>query len=381
MICVAFILFHTGETRALLPAMLQMAARPDQYCLRIIPVGQVAKNNLPDTLISFIKIPRFVQAGMGHNDAYHTRFSKEDVQEVIAYCDAFQHIVMGVPSKIQAQIAEALPRIKQRIAYLDVGSDVGKINAFSKHVDMLIVTSLIAQKTAQNIIMQYKLANKPRVLAGRHGDFDTWRERYEQDMPSNHIAAIQTELCVKSTDNVLLWAGGYGDDERLGFIKFLQAFVLFEHKYKLRVTIHPGLKAYSPEKLNQILGDYYIQALLQFGFSKQEACQIFTNLDAFSVACVAHGVVSVSSMVGPQAVSIGVRAKTVFVSDAISPIIGIRMVRTQEAWQVVLNHWLSKKRRVINSENYHQAMNKLSLPRESTWAILEDVLNQEQNKR
>jgi hypothetical protein len=383
MIRVAFILFHTGETRALLPAMLQMAARPKQYCLRIIPVGQVAKNNLPELLLPFIQVPRFIQAGEGQNDAYKTSFPEENIQEVLEYCDAFQHIVMGVPSKIQAQIAQALPRLKQRIAYIDIGADVHRINAFLKHVDMFIVTSLMAQKAAQTIVMQSELEKKPRVLAGRNGDFDTWREQYTTQI--KNIETIQAKLCIHSTDKVLLWAGGYGDAsendaEKLGFIKFIEAFLPFKNEYKLKIAIHPGLKSYPSKKLNQILEDYYINPLSMRGFSEKEAHKMVTQFDAFSVACVAHGVISIGSMVAPQAVSLGVRAKTVFVSDNISPITGIKTIRIKEEWQEIFNRWLSKERRIINSEIYDKAIKKLSIPKESTFAILELLLSNDKNQ-
>ena len=377
MIHVAFILFHTGETRALLPTMLKMAAKPEQYCMRIIPVGQVAKNNLLDSLIPFIHVPRFIQAGEGQNDAYKTAFSKEHIQEVIQYCEGFDHIVMGVPAKIQAQIAEALPRCTQRIAYIDVGSDAYKIHAFLRHVDAFIVTSLMAQKNAQDIIMQSDLKKKPPVLAGRHGDFDTWREHYGVQI--KNIESIQDKLSIHGTDKVLLWAGGYGDvsehdEERIGFVKFLEAFLPFKDDYKLRIAIHPGLKNYAARKLNQLLEYYYIEPLSRLGFSKKEAQKVITKLDTFSVACVAHGVISVSSMVAPQAVSIGVRAKTIFVSDHISPIIGIKTIRKADEGQQIFNRWLSQERRKINSKSYDAAIKKLSIPNQSTFSILECLL-------
>jgi hypothetical protein len=385
MICVAFILFHAGETRALLPTMRQMAAQPEHYCLRIIPVGQVAKNNLSDVLMPHIIIPRFIQAGMGHNDAYHTVFSEEDVQEIVGYCDAFQHIIMGVPAKIQIQVAKAMPKTKQRIAYVDVGADECKIDAFSNTIDILIVTSLIAKKTAEKLIMRSGLKNKPRVLAGRHGDFDSWRERYEHDVKDRDLSMIQVQLGVASSDNVILWAGGYGDRtdndiEKLGFTLFMKAFVNFKHQYQLRIAIHPGIKNYSSPTRDLILEAYYIRPLLEHGFSQAEIKSILTRLDTFSIACVAIGVVSVSSMVGPQAVSIGVRAKTVFVNNSISSITGIKTIKTAKAWQAVLSGWLCKKRRAFNSKKYHQAICKLSLPKESTWDILEDTLMQDDDK-
>ena len=225
--------------------------------------------------------------------------------------------------------------------------------------------------------MHSELKRKPKVLAGRHGDFDTWREQYAIQI--KNIETIQAKLCIHSTDIVLLWAGGYGDvsendEEKLGFIKFAKAFLPFKHEYKLRITIHPGLKNYPAKKLNQILENYYIKPLLMLGFSAKEAQKSVTRLDTFSVACVAHSVISVGSTVAPQAVSIGVRAKSVFVIDDIPRIIGIKTIRTTEEWREIFNRWLSKERRIINSDHYDKAMNKLSIPKESTFAILEHLL-------
>ena len=49
-------------------------------------------------------------------------------------------------------------------------------------------------------------------------------------------------------------------------------------------------------------------------------------------------------------------------------------------WQEIFNRWLSKERRIINSEIYDKAIKKLSIPKESTFAILELLLSNDKNQ-
>lgn len=373
---IAFILFHTGETTALLPTMLKMAGKPEKYEICIVPVGQAARGRLPDELAEFIRTPSFVAAGKAANDEFQKEFSPECIQEVLALCETFNNVVIGFPSKLQAQIAQALPHSKQRIIYFDAGNDEAKIETFAPFSNTLVFTTLANHSQAQAFISDSELSNKPQVVPARHGDFDRWRYAYKS-MTEERFAAIRASLDVSSTDKVILWAGGYGDNfsaedaEAIAFRLFIETFKLYQQYFKLRITLHPGIKnTYSAEKLKSIQDTYYLQPLLNLGFSADEVSKVITQLDTLQVASVSLGVVSSGSTVAPQAVLIGTRAKNI-IPDSHPPLFqGIEDVNTPARLSLLLERWAYKDRRQPGDGSYENAVAKLGIPKESTKHVI-----------
>ena len=388
---ITFILFHTGETKALMPSIKIMLNHPAQYELRIIPVGQSAKNLLlaDNDLKEITHIPAFVKAGRGSNEEYQKEFSPNDVEEVVQLCVAYNNIVIGFPAIIQEQIARALPAEKNRIIYFDSGSDQTRIRAFSPFANTLIFTSLLDQHEAQHFIDQLDLNNKPTIVAAKHGDFNAWLAAYRQMTPEE-IDNIRKTLHVDSKDKIILWAGGYGnpisdtDKEAVAFKAFLDTFTLYKEHYQLRITLHPGLKnSYSKEKLKDIQENYYLTPLRKIGYSDNEIQHVITPISSIQAASVALGVFSAGSTVARQTVMIGGRAKNItpFNDPGQNSLFeGIEDVKKPQRLSALLARWLGKKRRLLNSESYKKTIKKLKLPVASTANMLKKLLISKKEK-
>lgn len=375
---IAFVLYHTGETRALMPTMLKMAKKGDKYAICIIPVGQAARGSLPEDLSCFIKTPSFVNAGKCTNDEFKNEFPSDYVNEVLALCEGFDNVVIGFPSKLQAQIARGLPESKQRIIYFDGGSDETKIQAFAPISNTLVFTTLANHKNAQDLISRINLRHKPTVVPARHGDFDRWRYAYKS-MTEAKFAEIRRTLQVSTTDKVILWAGGYGDtfssadEEAIAFKLFVETFVAYQQHFKLRITLHPGIKnTYGADKQHDIQEVYYLQPLLSLGLSADEVSKVMTPapLDTLQVASVSLGVLSSGSTVAPQAVLIGTRAKNIILDDKPPLFQGIEDVNTPERLSLLLTRWAHKDRRQLGDASYEKAVAKLGVPQESTKHVI-----------
>ena len=388
---ITFILFHTGETKALIPAIKTMLSHPTQYEIRIIPVGQSAKNLLlaDNDLKEITHIPKFVKAGRGSNEEYQKEFSPNDVEEVIQLCVAYDNIVIGFPATIQEQIAKTLSAEKNRIIYFDSGSDQTKIRAFSPFANTLVFTSLFDQHTAQQFVDRLDLNNKPSIVAAKHGDFNAWLAAYKK-MTNKEIEDIRITLGVNSKDKIILWAGGYGnpisdtDKEAKAFKTFLETFKLYKNHYQLRITLHPGLKNSStPDNLKEIQETYYLAPLREINYSGNELSKVITSISSIQAASVVLGVFSAGSTVARQTVIIGGRAKNItpFNDPNQSQLFeGIEDVKKPERLSTLLTRWLDKKRRLLNSESYKKAIRKLKLPVTSTGNMLKKLLISKKEK-
>jgi hypothetical protein len=367
---IAFILFQAGETKALLPTIEQLVHN-SSHRIRIIPVGQPARHNVPKTLRAFVKTPSFIQQGLGQNDTCEHVFLKKQLQEVMTYCKDYEIIIIGFSSKIAEQIAHTLPATKQRIIYFDDMNYIpSKVDAFLAHADTFIMTTLDAKNKTKKHISENNITRKPTVFAARHGDFDTWKHQSIQHIKNSKN--IRKALHVNQVDKVILWAGSYGDyssndQEARAFKTFLKAYAPYLHDYQLRITLHPGLKSHALKQVNLITKTYYLDALSTSGVSKKAAKHMITTLDTIAVTCIAHAVISFSSRTGAQAHFIGVQAKNVFLKNG--PVLnGIESVKTPKRWQTLLKQWSSKKPRIFKTNK------KLSIPSKTTTQILNSIL-------
>jgi hypothetical protein len=367
---IAFILFQAGETKALIPAIEQLAHHPS-HRITLIPVGQPARHNVPKALLAYVKTPSFIEQGLGQNDTCEHAVFKNQIQEVMTYCNDYEVIVIGFSSKIAEQIACALPATKQCIIYFDDMSYIpSKVDAFLPHADTMIMTTLDAQKKNKKHILQRNITKKTTVLAARHGDFDTWRHQSIQQIKNNK--SIRKALHVNQMDKIILWAGSYGDysshdQEACAFKTFLKAYAPYLHAYQLRITLHPGLTSHPLQEVNLIKKTYYLDTLAAFGVSEERAQRMITTLDTISVTCIAHAVISLSSRTGAQAHFIGVQAKNVFLKDG--PVLhGIESVKTLRRWQTLLKQWSNKKPHILKTNK------NLSIPSKTTIQVLNSIL-------
>ncbi|MCR9191185.1 MAG: hypothetical protein NXI01_00800 [Gammaproteobacteria bacterium] len=368
---IAFVLFHTGETKALLPTIQNFMNQTDHYRVSIIPVGQTAKNNLPQSLNPVIRIPSFIDQGLGQNDENNISFDDDYVQEVVSYCQDYQYIVLGSAAIIQTQIAVALPPTKQRLIYFDIGFDPDRVQNFLPYAEAFFMTSRFAQQDAVALIAESKMIKKPAVLLGRHGDIDTWQQQYLDNVKNS--TQIRNMLHVEPSDKIIVWAGRYDvhlskeGREALAFKLFLDNFKDFAEHYKLRITLHPGIKGYPEKKLQALLDDYYIQPLLDSGM---DPSHVITQSNTLPAVSIAHAVVSLGSTVGAQSVCIGTRAKNVYLPD-MQPIRGIESVKSEARWQFLLkSRWPYKKRRKPGTASYKRAMHYMGVPSVTTEEVL-----------
>ena len=391
---VAVILFHTGETKALLPWM-----RVNQNNIRIILAGQAAKKSLPTDFSSVI-IPSFISESHCENDAFQQPFPQKDIDEIIKLCEGYDHVVLGSPAEVQLQVAAALPPDTQRIVYFDAGSNPEKIEAFAPHADALVFTSVLNQEFAHQIVSQLHLKDedKPDIISARHGDFDQWLNAY-LSMTADQKEMIRQNLCVSTEDKVIVWAGGYGEKEIKAFKMFLETFSEYKTKYKLRITPHPGVMSTSPEKRENSLKTYYQDPLVAAGFSQEEIKRlIVTTIPTQMVASIALGLFSAGSTTGAQAVWIGTRAKYVIPAASQQdkepekfekphePLpFKIKNLNTPSGLSTLFSLWIEKQkeRRQVNDPTYRKATDekKLGIPKNSTQEVLEAVLNHPSCKR
>lgn len=374
---VAFILFHVGETRALLPAMDWVARQSDDHRLAIIPVGQAAKCNIPSALYPWVKTPSFVCKGIGRNDEFLREFTSEDLNEVLGLCAPFKNIVIGAPSRIQEQIAAELPNDKNRVIYFDSNFFKEKITQFARYANTMIFTSLKGQQSAKQFISEMCLLARPKILVARHGDLDFWVSAYRA-LQSQRCSILKS-LSIKPRQRLILWAGGYGhhftalDSEAIAFKQFVDTFRFYKDRYQLRITLHPGIKkTYDKGVLKRIQNVYYLEPLLKAGLGVQEVSQIMTSLDSMSVASVARAVVSLGSCVGLQSLFLG--------TDAVSMPLGskslsddrVEEVESAERLSILFEEWLHE-RSPSNKRSFLKSKKEQDLPYISTVNLLRTI--------
>ena len=178
---------------------------------------------------------------------------------------------------------------------------------------------------------------------------------------------------ISEVDKVILWAGGYGAMEKLAFKKFLKAYQAYREAYTLKITIHPGLKKYSPEKLQLLLKDYYLDALHAYAFPKSQIQQVITSLDSLAIVSVSHAVVSLNSAVGAQAIFLGRRAKNVYLDKHIEGFEGIECVKTKARWHNLFEMWLSESCQPSDADSL-EAKALLGIPEKTTEQVLFTLL-------
>lgn len=364
---IAFVLFQTGETRALSPA-IRTLAEDNKHQLLLIPIGQPAKHNLPQHLNALFKVPLFIQQGLGQNDASSTALPKQHIDEIVTLCKQCDTVVIGFSSTIAEQVACALPSKQQRIVYFDCMNHAPlKVSAFMAYADTLIMTTHEAKKQTEQQILKASLKKNPKVLAARHGDFDTWLSSTHKS--TTYKKELRQKLHVTLQDNLIVWAGSYGDlsphdKEAEAFKTFLKAYAPFSHVYQLRITLHPGLKNYTKAKLKSIIKTYYLDALKAFDIPQK---YVITTLETRHVASLAKAVVSFASRAGAQALFIGVEAKNVFIKRG-PTLKGIESVKTLKRWQTLLKQWSQSKPRAL------PASRRLSLPAKTTVQALNSAI-------
>ncbi|HLB42066.1 MAG TPA: hypothetical protein VJN02_04290 [Gammaproteobacteria bacterium] len=396
MIKVAIILYHTGETRALIPTMRAMARKSKDYEILIVIAGEAAAANVPEDLRAVTKVLSFIGQGRGSNKEYLKPFEAKDIQEVLNICEGYDHFVIGYPSEIQRQIAQALsslPHHQQVIIYFDAGSNPDKIRSFAPLADVLIFTSHLNQKRAQAIVNEMDLIHQPEVIAARHGDFDVWLRSYvDMQQDADKADAIRKELNVGLEDKVILWVGGYGKDyssadrEAVSFRRFIDVLKGYP-EYKLRITAHPGVK--SSEKKQEVLNTYYLKPLSEAGFSAMAIEQAITAVDTREVVCALGEnffLISAGSTAAAEALyAAGVRTKNFIVGGQEEPAFAIKNVEKEEDLSRVLERWKDRKRfitfyRGANSEGLFKEykekvtkldkIKKLGIPEASTKQVL-----------
>jgi hypothetical protein len=365
MVHIGFVLYHTGETNALIPAMCHIAKNPSIATLSVIPVGVSAKDNLPKSLSKFIIIPEVIKQGLGQNDEFNMYFRNTIIEEVVTKLKNCDVIIIGTPAKIQEQIAKEIPDNIKLITYFDGSTvDPKKLDVFVKYSNEFIVTTKYAKQFIQSHIQEKNILKNIKIFLSRHGNFDIWLQQHT--INKKNEAKIRRELCVLPSDKIIVWAGGYGDFsnndiESQAFLKFLKSFHLFKNNFKLRIAIHPGLKNYNQNKLNIILDRYYKNKLLEFGFTKEEVSLIFTSLDTNTIASVAHAVISLNGMAGSQSIYIKTIAKNIYLNKKYI-IEGIESVKSNKRWQEIYNQLLTEKNQEMNEADYIHAVNKLGIP-------------------
>lgn len=387
---IAFVLFHTGETRALKQTMLDLAAQTEDYRVAIIPVGQAARSSLAqeEKLSALVKLPQFITEGQGSNQEYERVFPEEAIQEVVQLCQAYDNVVLGFPAKIQEQVAAALPADKRCLIYFDVGCDAAKLRSFAPFAKVIIFTSLLNQTLALSELEKLALENPPKVIAARHGDFDLWVELYKRT-GSEELELLRQKLSIRPKDKMIVWAGGYGknlsaeDEEAKAFRIFTANFKAYFQDYKLRITLHPGLKSLGlPKDQLLLLQDtYYLGPLKEAGLAEKERALVMApiELETRQLAFLALGVFSMGSTVAPQAVSVGARAKNILPLGVKAALPGIKDVSATANMLLVLERWKRKERRQEGSPAYQKALRKLSIPAASSRQMIEGNTVKEAN--
>lgn len=368
---IGFVLFHTGETRALLPSMERLSIL--KHKLSIIPVGLSAKNCLPKNLERHIKIPNLIKQNLGLNDEFDMFFNPrivKDITDKLKDCDI---VIFGSPAKIQQQIAKEICSTKQVIVYFDLQVTHKKAAAFGKFADKFILTTDYAKQAAISYLNKNSNTKPLEILLARHGDFDFWLQQHHTNM--QNLNEIYEKLQVHNSSKVILWAGGYddfsdNDIEERGFLKFLKSYKLFKSKFDLRIAVHPGLKSYNTNKLKRILNKYYIINLLEHGFSPDEIDKVITNLETNTIASIARATVSVSSTVGPQSIFIGTPAKNVYINNSYL-INGVESVKSSARWKELLTKWVLDNKKQIPKSEY----NNLGIPQNSTIDIILKIIS------
>lgn len=352
---VGFILYHTGETNGLLPAILSIAKQPDKYKLTIIPVGVSAQNILPKTLKKFCKTPMLINDYLGQNDDYNMHFGAKYVTDIVELLSGCKTVVSGCPAQIQYQVIKSLTKDTKKVIFFDGPSLKKYRKKFLAYADAYIYTDEATYTAAQKDSEQVKL------YRARHGDFDTWLTNHHKNLRKKK--QICKELAVNPEDKVILWLGGYGDlsaydSEKKGFAEFLNVLPKQKDKFQLRISIHPGLKHFPPQKTNRIINEYYITQLEDIGYSKKDAQQTITKLDSNSLASLATGVVSVESTAAAQAIYIGTPAKYIYAKQK-NLSAGIEIVKSKKRWQEIFNSWLNEHN---SSSKYLNETNQLQIP-------------------
>lgn len=366
---VGFILYHTGETNGLLPAILNIAKQPDKYKLTIIPAGISAQNILPKKLNKFCKTPLLIKNYLGQNDDYKMHFSEKYVEDIVTLLQDCDTVISGCPAQIQYQVIKALPKSKKKIIFFDGPSLKKYSKKFQAYVNAYIFTDDATYKAAQTSYSNIKL------YCARHGGFDTWLTNHHKNLRNKK--KIYKELAVNPENKVILWLGGYGDlsaydSEKKGFTEFLEVFRKLKDKFQLRISIHPGLKHFTPPKTERIINKYYISQLEDIGYNKAAAEKTITNLDSNSIASIATGVVSVESTAAAQAIYIGTQAKYIGpkkqnVNSA------IEVVKSKKRWQEIFNSWLSEH---SPTNKYLSETNQLQIPlNTSIEQVVTDILD------
>jgi hypothetical protein len=356
MLSICFILFHAGETRALLPTINNLIANHEKVL--IIPVGISAKKLLPKNLNKYTKTPCLINDGLGQNDEYALRFRDSVILEIISFCKNSNLIITGSPSKIQEQIVKNLPPDKKIIVYFDLFATYAKVLAFQQYAYAFIVTLNSTKIAIKKHLQSSKIKHQPKIILARHGDFDIWVENSKRALANEDVVSKELELNKKH--KFILWAGGYddlsiNDKERKAFLKFIKSFYLYKNQYQLRVTIHPGLKNYIPGKLQRILDFYYLDTLREFKFTNDEIKSTITDLNASNIAIIATAVVSLCSTASIQAAYLNINTKNIYLTkDLVIP--SIESVKSSKRWCELFKLWVETP----YSDEINQDIPKLS---------------------
>ena len=336
---ICFILFHAGETRALLPTMQHLISERIQ--IKIVPVGISAKNLLPKNLNKYIKTPSIITDGLGQNDEYNLRFRDSAILEIVNICSHSSLIITGIPSKIQEQIVKHLPRDKKIIVYFDLFATFDKVVAFQQYAYAFIATLKSTKTSIKKHLKGSKISHKPKIILARHGDFDTWVANSQTSLTNKDSIATQLKLDTKH--KLIVWAGGYddfsqNDKEHRAFLKFIKSFYLYKKQYKLIISIHPGLKNYNPHKLQRILDFYYLDTLRGFQFTHDEVKTTITNISVSEIAILATAIVSLCSTATIQAAYLNINSKNVYLNkQLVAP--NIESVKSAKRWRELFKLW------------------------------------------
>lgn len=356
MLNIGFVLYHTGETKALLPAMSSLAMQQDKYKLTIIPAGISAQNIIPKSLKKFCKTPLLIQHYLGLNDDYQMHFSDKFVMDIVKLLEKINIVISGCPSQIQHQVIRALPDTTQKIIIFDMPYPQHLVKKFAEYANAFIFTDSTSLKIAQK-----KLTGNLQLYCARHGDFDLWLSNHHKNLRDNK--KIRKQLKLNNNDKIILWLGGYGaldneDTEMRGFKKFLAAYKKVKDKFKLRITIHPGLKHFNQQKLIRIINQYYLNELQDIGFNKQQAQETISKLDSNQVASIACGAVSVNSTAAHQSIFIGTPAKYIYLPKQ-NIRENVEVIKNNKQWLEIFDEWIDNKNR---KNKYLDELNKLAVP-------------------
>ncbi len=357
---IGLVLFHTGETKALVPLMLSLAKQPEKYKLTIVPVGISAKNILPNKLKKYIFIPKLIKNYLGQNDEDQMHFSDHYVKDILEKLENCQTVISGCPAKIQLQVIKVLPSNMQKIIYFDMPYNKKIAKKYAPYADFFIYTDNISMQLAHK-----DLANSIKILSARNGDFDTWLINHHKNLKNKK--QIYAKLSIEPNAKLLLWIGGYNNPlEKKAFQKFAHAFKPYKNKFTLKIAIHPGLKSFNPQKTKRIINEYYISELTKIKYSKNAAQNTITSLDSNSIASIATAVISVDPTAVKQTSYIGIDAKTVYINKN-SKIAGIEQIKTNAQWHEIFNFWLEDVNHILENKNF-------DIPTSSTEEVIIQII-------